>query len=152
MQNCPQSPGELLSLMLSNRGINQKQLAQLIKRPHKTISAIVNDKKRITPETALDFELVFTLPAESWLHVQSKWEVYHARKKYSKKPGKADPKGKIGGPKGSGKIQAAGDQINRWYLRGETIKEIANYFEVSYSGVYKYLKAQGILLDSSTKS
>ena len=59
-------PGETLRELLEEREISQADLAARMGRPKKTISEIVNGKAAITPDTALELELVLGVPAEFW--------------------------------------------------------------------------------------
>jgi addiction module HigA family antidote len=60
-------PGDLLRVLLDDREMTQKELANLRQRPAQAISEIVRGKKRITPEMAVELEHELGLPAEVWL-------------------------------------------------------------------------------------
>lgn len=59
-------PGETLQEMLDERSFSQAELATRMGRPKKTINEIVKGKAAITPETALELELVLGVPAAFW--------------------------------------------------------------------------------------
>src|SRR5262245_16338701 len=59
-------PGETLLEILEARGMSQADLADRTGRPKKTINEIIQGKAAITPETALQFELVLGIPAAFW--------------------------------------------------------------------------------------
>lgn len=59
-------PGETLLEVLEERGITQAELAERTGRPRKTSNEIVKGKTAITPETALQLELVLGVPASFW--------------------------------------------------------------------------------------
>jgi addiction module HigA family antidote len=59
-------PGETLLEILEERGMTQAELAERTGRPKKTINEIINGKAAITPETALQLELVLGVPARFW--------------------------------------------------------------------------------------
>ena len=59
-------PGETLEEVLEERSMSQAQLADRTGRPKKTINEIVQGKAAITPETALQLELVLGIPARFW--------------------------------------------------------------------------------------
>ena len=61
------APGETLREILTERGISQADLADRMGRPKKTINEIMNGKAAITPQTALELELVLRIPAEFWI-------------------------------------------------------------------------------------
>lgn len=72
-------PGESLLDVLEERGMNQRELAERMGRPIKTISAIVNGKAAITPETALQFERVLGTPAHFWTQREASYREAIAR-------------------------------------------------------------------------
>jgi len=53
-------PGRIIRRELDVRGWTQKDLAHIMDRPEQTISQIVNAKKRVTPETALQLHNVLS--------------------------------------------------------------------------------------------
>ena len=59
-------PGETLEEVLIERGMTQAELATRTGRPTKTINEIMKGKAAITPETALQFELVLGIPSSFW--------------------------------------------------------------------------------------
>ena len=65
------TPGELLRILLDERGLTQKELARLRLRPVQAINEIVRGKKRITSEMAVELEHELGLPAEVWLAFES---------------------------------------------------------------------------------
>ena len=64
-------PGELLKDEIEARGMTQKQLAEKMDRPVQVISLIINGKKGISEDTALDLEKAFDgeLTAKFWLNL-----------------------------------------------------------------------------------
>ena len=65
-------PGEHLADELEARGISQKELAKRMGRPANTINEIVNGKKTITAETALQLEDAMPeIPARFWLNLET---------------------------------------------------------------------------------
>ncbi|HLF07994.1 MAG TPA: HigA family addiction module antitoxin [Dehalococcoidia bacterium] len=75
----PVPPGELLEEELAERGMTQKELAELMGRPYQVISEIVRDKKRITAETALDLEQALGISAHLWLNLEADYQLTKAR-------------------------------------------------------------------------
>ena len=49
-------PGDLLHIVLTAKGLTQKEFARLRMRPAQAISEIVRGKKMITPEMATELE------------------------------------------------------------------------------------------------
>jgi HTH-type transcriptional regulator / antitoxin HigA len=72
-------PGETLKDLLEERNLTQAELATRMGRPQKTISEIVNGKAAITPETALQLELVLGVPARFWNSREQRYREYLAR-------------------------------------------------------------------------
>jgi HTH-type transcriptional regulator/antitoxin HigA len=76
------TPGRILSRELAARGWTQKDLAEIIARPEQTISAIINAKKEITPETAIELAAAFDIPAEFWTNLETNYRLHLAKKKH----------------------------------------------------------------------
>lgn len=74
-------PGEILKDELIAREITQQKFANMIKRPLKTVSLIINGKKSITVETAYDLEKAFGVRAEFWLGMQSDHDLFLCKKR-----------------------------------------------------------------------
>ncbi len=77
----PVHPGEILSNELEERKMSQRALAEKTGRPQKTISEIVNGKKAVTADTALDLERVLGIPARFWLSLQGSYDLAVARRR-----------------------------------------------------------------------
>lgn len=72
-------PGETLNEMLSERGMTQKELAERMNRPEKTINEIVKGKAIITSDTAIQLERVFGVPAYFWMQREANYQESIAR-------------------------------------------------------------------------
>ena len=75
----PIPPGELLAEELDARGMTQKELADRTGRPEQTISEIINGKKAITHDTALELDKVLGIPAHLWVNLESSYQLTLAR-------------------------------------------------------------------------
>ena len=65
-------PGEYLAEEIEARGVSQKELARRMGRPLNAINEIINGKKAITAETALQIEEVMPeIPARFWLNLET---------------------------------------------------------------------------------
>lgn len=73
------SPGEILRALLRQHGITQAEFAERLGRPVQVISEIMNGKKAITADTALDFEQVLGIGAQFWCHLQADHALAKAR-------------------------------------------------------------------------
>lgn len=74
-------PGETLLETLETIGMSQAELAGRTGRPVKTINEIINGKTAITPETALQLELVLGIPARFWSNRERHYREFLARAK-----------------------------------------------------------------------
>ena len=73
------SPGEYLAEEIKAREISQKELARRIGRPANAINEIINGKKTITAETALQLEDVIPeIPARFWLNLETDYQLTKA--------------------------------------------------------------------------
>jgi HTH-type transcriptional regulator / antitoxin HigA len=72
-------PGEYLAEEIESRGLSQKELSKRMRRPLNTINEIINGKKSITAETALQFEEVMPeIPARFWLNLEADFQLTKA--------------------------------------------------------------------------
>ena len=72
-------PGEYLAEEIQVRGISQKELAKRMGRPLNAINEIINGKKMITAETALQLEEVIPeIPARFWLNLEIDYQLTKA--------------------------------------------------------------------------
>ncbi len=72
-------PGETIRELLEERGMTQAELARRMGRPESTISQIINGKKKIEPETALQLERVLGMTAGFWARLEANYRVNLAR-------------------------------------------------------------------------
>ena len=75
----PVSPGSILKDEIEFLGITQKELADRMGRPAQAISEIINGKKAVTPNTALELESVIGIKAHVWLNLESGYRLTVAR-------------------------------------------------------------------------
>jgi addiction module HigA family antidote len=74
-------PGATIREFLDELGMTQAELARRMDRPESTISQIINGKKRIEPETALQLERVLGMTAGFWARLEANYRVNLARQK-----------------------------------------------------------------------
>lgn len=73
----PTHPGEmLLEEFLTPMGITQRQLAEAIRVPYQRINEIVNQRRGITPSTALRLARFFGVSPDFWMNLQLRWDLY----------------------------------------------------------------------------
>ncbi|MBN1315447.1 MAG: HigA family addiction module antidote protein [Anaerolineales bacterium] len=76
------SPGTVIRRELEARGWTQKDLAEIMARPPQTISQIIQGKKRITPETALQLAAAFGTSAQFWINLETSYRLYNEQKEF----------------------------------------------------------------------
>ncbi|KFN40961.1 MAG: XRE family transcriptional regulator [Sulfuricurvum sp. MLSB] len=81
----PTHPGEMLmSEFLEPMGISQKMLADAIHVPYQRVNEIINQKRGITPATALRLAKYFGTSADFWLNLQTRWDLYRSMQSEAK--------------------------------------------------------------------
>lgn len=75
----PSHPGETLLEHIEAIGMSQSELAERTGRPRKTINEIIRGKTAITPETALQLQLVLGVSASFWIKRESDYQEAMAR-------------------------------------------------------------------------
>ena len=82
----PVTPGEMLKEeFLAEYGLSQSRLAKAIGISPNRIAEIVNNRRRITADTALRLALYFGNSPEFWLNLQTHYDVKVARRNLSAK-------------------------------------------------------------------
>jgi addiction module HigA family antidote len=74
-------PGEILREELKARGLTQLACAELAGRSVQVINLIINGKKGITPDTALDLERGLGVSAGFWVRLQAEHDLAVARQR-----------------------------------------------------------------------
>lgn len=76
----PTHPGEMLrEEFLMPMSISQKNLAAAIHVPFQRVNELINQKRGVTPSTALRLAKFFGMSADFWLNLQMRWDLYKAR-------------------------------------------------------------------------
>jgi len=77
----PTHPGEmLLEEFLIPMGLTQRDLATGIHVPYQRINDLIHQRRGITPSTALRLSKFFGTTPGFWMNLQSRWDLYAARK------------------------------------------------------------------------
>ena len=77
----PVTPGEMLKEeFLTEYGLSQNQLARAVGISPNRVAEIVNNRRRITADTALRLSLYFGNSAEFWMNLQTHYELKKARR------------------------------------------------------------------------
>lgn len=80
----PPHPGEVLNeLSLKPLGISITEAAERLGVARKTVSKIINGHGAITPEMALRLEIVFGSTAQTWLNMQTAFDLWSLSEKRS---------------------------------------------------------------------
>lgn len=78
----PVTPGEMLKEeFLNEYGLSQNRLAQAVGISPNRIAEIVNNRRRITADTALRLSLYFGNSPEFWMNLQTHYDLKMARRK-----------------------------------------------------------------------
>ena len=77
----PTHPGEmLLEEFLNPLGVSQRELADAIVVPYQRVNEIVNQRRGVTPSTALRLAQFLGTSSDFWMNLQLRWDLYHAQK------------------------------------------------------------------------
>lgn len=75
----PVHPGEMLKEeFLIPMEISQRDLADAIHVPYQRVNELINQKRGVTPSTALRLAKFFGMTADYWLTLQIRWDLYKA--------------------------------------------------------------------------
>jgi len=75
----PPHPGEVIkSLCLEPLDLTVTEAAQALGVSRKTLSAILNGKAGISPEMAVRLSMAFDTSSETWMNLQSQYDLYKA--------------------------------------------------------------------------
>jgi antitoxin HigA-1 len=73
-------PGEILrEEFMGNTGITQAKLAASLGIPIQRVNLLLNEKRRITPDTAYRLARFFGTSVELWMGLQQDWDIREAR-------------------------------------------------------------------------
>ncbi len=76
----PTHPGEmLLEEFLIPLGLTQRDLANSLNVPYQRINEIINERRGMTPKTALRLARFFKVSADFWMNLQLRWDLYYAQ-------------------------------------------------------------------------
>ena len=76
----PTHPGEMLRAeFLEPFEISHRELADAIRVPYQRVNELVNQKRGITPSTALRLARFFGVTPEFWLNLQVRWDLYRTQ-------------------------------------------------------------------------
>ena len=67
-------PGEIISDILEERNLTQKELAQRAGVSEAFLSEVIHGKKDISKELAMDLECALEVPRSFWLNLQANYD------------------------------------------------------------------------------
>lgn len=71
----PVHPGRILKRELLSRELSANKLALSLRVPSGRITAILNEKRAVTPETALRLGQFFGNSAQFWMNLQARYDL-----------------------------------------------------------------------------
>ena len=75
----PTHPGEMLrEEFLKPLGMTQTELAERIGVSYVRVNELVNEKRGVTPDTALRLSRLLGTTPDFWLNGQQNWDLWHA--------------------------------------------------------------------------
>ena len=78
----PPHPGEIIrALCLEPLELTVRDAAAALGVSRKTLSAILNSRAGISPEMAVRLSMAFGTSAETWLNLQTQYDLWHAEKR-----------------------------------------------------------------------
>ncbi|MBW1802559.1 MAG: HigA family addiction module antidote protein [Deltaproteobacteria bacterium] len=88
----PTHPGELIREdLLPETGISQTDLARLMGVSRRTISEVIHERRRLTPDIAFRLAKVFNSTPEMWLNMQQAVDLWEANKNHGREYDKIRP-------------------------------------------------------------
>ena len=88
----PTHPGELIREdLLPETGISQTDLARLMGVSRRTISEVIHERRRLTPDIAFRLAKVFNSTPEIWLNMQQAVDLWEANMNHGREYNKILP-------------------------------------------------------------
>lgn len=72
-------PGETIREILESKSMTQAELANRMDRPTNKVNEVIQGKRQITADTALELELALGLPASFWINLEKNYQLNKAR-------------------------------------------------------------------------
>ncbi len=69
----------LLEEFLNPMGLTQRELADAIHVPYQRINEIINERRGVTPRTALRLAKYFGVSPDFWMNLQLRYDLYYAQ-------------------------------------------------------------------------
>lgn len=78
-------PGSIIRAELEARGWTQRHLAEIMGRPARAVSEIINARREITPQTARELAAAFGTSVQFWLNLEANYRLHLAQRKQKEK-------------------------------------------------------------------
>jgi HTH-type transcriptional regulator/antitoxin HigA len=72
-------PGDFIREEIEARGWTQGDLATILGRPIQVVNGIINAKRAITPQTAVELAAAFGTSPDVWLNLESAYQLSQVR-------------------------------------------------------------------------
>lgn len=66
---------------MAERELTQSELARQLGCDHAKVNEIINGKRSVTPDFALDLEKILPVPAADWVTMQAQYDLWRAQEK-----------------------------------------------------------------------
>lgn len=77
------APGDILRDELEARGWTQAAFAEILGRPYQVVNGILNGRREVTPETALQIAAALGTSAEMWVRMEAEYRLHLAEQKFA---------------------------------------------------------------------
>ena len=123
-------PGEYLEEVVGELGMTKDELARRMSRPASKLSPIFKGEKAITPDTALQLELVLGVPAHVWLGLESEYRLTLARQRDEAEQARMRDESRLLGAYCYPQLVKAG-AVERTTKPLEKVRELRQFFGVA---------------------
>jgi len=79
---CPTHPGAFLrEIVLPDLKVSKTELAKALRMSRQHFYGILGERQPVTPETAIKLQAAFGGTAQSWLNMQTAYDLWHAARR-----------------------------------------------------------------------
>ncbi|MDE0075246.1 MAG: HigA family addiction module antitoxin [Gammaproteobacteria bacterium] len=79
----PTHPGLHVTRVIATHGLTQTRAARALGISFQRLNAVINERRGVTPDTALRLEKLFGVSAGFWLTSQLAWDLWHQMREES---------------------------------------------------------------------
>ena len=77
----PTHPGAIVKSSLEALDLSVTKAAEILGVSRQALSTLINERASISPEMAIRLEKAFGSTAETWLQMQTNFDIWHARQR-----------------------------------------------------------------------